>query len=305
MIAGLQVIKEGSMEECNYKKVKQILWVILFLNLGVAFLKILIGNYIKSSSMTADGFHSMSDGASNIVGVIGVWLASKPIDKDHPYGHNKFEVVTGLFIGTILLFLGSKIGLEAISKMYNPTVPSITITSLIVLVCTLIINIFISVYEYKIGKGLNSHILISDSLHTRSDIFISMGVLITLIGISCGLPAVIDPIASLVVMVFILHAAYEILKSTIDVLVDKAIVDVEDIKLIINEFKEIRCCHEIRSRGSENNIHIDMHIQVDPETTVEMSHRLSHDIEDVIREKINENAQVIIHVEPYYGYCRL
>ena len=293
------------MEDNNYKKVKQVLWSILFINLGVAFLKILIGSSINSSSMTADGFHSLTDGTSNIVSVIGIWLASRPIDKNYPYGHNKFEIISGLFIGVMLFFLGSKTGLEALSGLKNPVAPAITAVSLIALVFTLVVNIFVSMYEYRVGKKLNSHVLISDSLHTRSDIFISIGVLVALIGIKCGLPNIIDPIVSLVVSGFIFHASYEIFKSTVDVLVDKAVVDTEEIRRILMEFEEIKCCHDIRSRGSENNMHIDMHIHVDPNTTVEVAHKLSHDIEDRIQEKINKSAQVIIHIEPHHGYCRL
>lgn len=288
------------MENNNYKKVKQVLWAILFANFGVALLKIIIGTSIKSASMTADGFHSISDGTSNIVGLIGIALASKPIDKEHPYGHNKFEVISGLFIGAMLFFLGLKIIIEAISRFKNPVAPSITIASLIVLVITLLINILVCTYEFRVGKKLNSYILVSDSLHTKSDIFVSIGVLIALIGVKLGLPAVIDPIASLIVAGFIIHASYEIFKSTIDVLVDKAIIDEDDIKEILKEFKSVKCAHDIRSRGSENNAYIDMHIMVEPSITVEDSHILNHDIENRIREKINKNVQVIIHTEPYY-----
>lgn len=285
----------------SYKKVKQVLWIILFANIGVAILKIAIGSIIKSASMTADGFHSISDGTSNIVGLIGISIASKPKDKEHPYGHKKFEVISGLFIGAMLLFIGGKIIFEGISKFQNPVEPTITIGSLFVLILTLIINIFVCTYEYKIGKKLNSYILISDSLHTKSDIFVSMGVLLTLVGVRLGLPAIIDPIASLVVAGFILHASYEIFKSTIDVLVDKAIVDEEAIKEILKSFNEIKDVHNIRSRGSENDVHIDMHIMVEPNITVEKSHKLNHDIEESIRKNINESAQVIIHIEPFYN----
>ncbi|EQK43396.1 cation diffusion facilitator transporter family protein [[Clostridium] bifermentans ATCC 638] len=285
----------------NYKKVKQVLWIILFANIGVAILKIAIGSIIKSASMTADGFHSISDGTSNIVGLIGVSIASKPKDKDHPYGHKKFEVISGLFIGAMLLFIGGKIIFEGISKFQNPVEPTITIGSLLVLILTLIINVFVCTYEYRIGKKLNSYILISDSLHTKSDIFVSIGVLLTLVGVKLGLPAIIDPIASLVVAGFILHASYEIFKSTIDVLVDKAIVDEEAIREILKSFNEIKDVHNIRSRGSENDVHIDMHIMVEPNITVEKSHKLNHDIEAYIRKNINESAQVIIHIEPFYN----
>lgn len=285
----------------NYKKVKQVLWIILIANFGVALLKIVVGTSIKSASMTADGFHSISDGTSNIVGLIGIGIASKPIDKEHPYGHNKFEVISGLFIGAMLLFLGGKIVIDAISTFKNPVSPDITIESLIALIVTLIINIFISNYEYRVGKKLNSYILVSDSLHTKSDIFVTIGVLATLIGVKLGLPAIIDPIASLIVACFIFHASYEIFKSTIDVLVDKAVIDEEDIKEILKEFEDIKSYHDIRSRGCESNLHIDMHVMVEPAITVEYSHSLSHHIENRIREKINESAEVIVHIEPYYG----
>ncbi|HBH3014975.1 TPA: cation diffusion facilitator family transporter, partial [Clostridioides difficile] len=125
----------------NYKKVKQVLWIILFANFAVALLKIIIGNQIKSYSMTADGFHSLSDGASNIVGLIGIFFASKPKDKNHPYGHKKFEIITSLFISGMLFVIAIKIILSAVLRITNPVVPAITIESLIALIITLFINI--------------------------------------------------------------------------------------------------------------------------------------------------------------------
>ncbi|WP_346936520.1 cation diffusion facilitator family transporter [Clostridium sp.] len=284
----------------NYKKIRKVLLIIFFANLLVALLKIVIGSLIKSSSITADGFHSLSDGSSNIVGLIGIGLASKPIDKDHPYGHKKFEMLSGLFIAVMLVFMGGKIIINGIVGFTVPKALSITPESLITILITLFINILVSKYEYSIGKKLNSYILISDSLHTKSDIFVSLGVLTTLIGIKLGLPPIIDSIASLVVAGFILHAAYEIFISTSGILVDKAILDDEFIKNAISDFSEIKDIHNIRSRGSENNIFIDMHVMIDPKYSVEDSHVLLHKIENKIREKTNNNTEVIIHVEPYY-----
>jgi cation diffusion facilitator family transporter len=99
-----------------YKKVRQVLWLILFANLAVAVLKIVVGTFVHSASMTADGFHSLTDGSSNIVGIIGIRLASKPVDEDHPYGHRKFETLAGLFIAGMLFFIGGKIIVEAINR---------------------------------------------------------------------------------------------------------------------------------------------------------------------------------------------
>lgn len=283
----------------NYKKVQEILFVILLANLIVAALKIFIGSIIKSASMTADGFHSLSDGSSNIVGLIGIHFASKPEDESHPYGHNKFETLAALFISFMLFLASGKIILGAFERFKEPIIPEITIESLLVLVFTLMVNIVVSVMEYKKGKELNSQILISDSMHTRSDIYISLGVLITLIGIRLGLPPIIDPMVSLVVAGFIIHAGYEIFRENSDVLVDGAVVDTQVIKDIVMAFDEVKDVHKIRSRGSINNLHIDLHIEVDPKLDVERSHELVHDIEDAIRENFNKNSHVIAHVEPY------
>lgn len=285
----------------NYKKIKQVLWMILFANFGVALLKIVIGTAINSVSMTADGFHSLSDGASNIVGIIGISIAYKPNDKEHPYGHRKYEVITSMFIGGMLLIIAGKIIITSISKFTNMVEPSITTESLVVLVVTLIVNIFVCTYENRIGKKLNSYILVSDSMHTRSDIFVSVGVLFTLVGVKLGLPAIIDPVASLIVSGFIIYSAYEIFKSSTGVLVDQVAVDEEKIREIVSTFEDVKGVHNIRSRGSENDIHVDMHVLIDPHRSVEESHILTHEIENIIKTKINQSAEVIVHMEPFYN----
>ncbi|HCU2758073.1 TPA: cation transporter [Clostridioides difficile] len=286
----------------NYKKVKQVLWIILFANFAVALLKIIIGNQIKSYSMTADGFHSLSDGASNIVGLIGIFFASKPKDKNHPYGHKKFEIITSLFISGMLFVIAIKIILSAVLRIANPVVPAITIESLIALIITLFINIFVCMYEYRIGTKLNSYVLISDSLHTRSDIFVSLGVLVTLVGVKLGFPVIIESIVPIIISAFIIYSAYGIFRPSIGILVDRVAVDEDYIKEIVFEFNEVRDVHNIRSRGSKSSIYIDMHVMVEPFISVEQSHDLTHKIEKQIQEEINENAQVIVHIEPFYSF---
>lgn len=284
----------------NYKKVKFVLWIILFANLGVAITKIVVGYLINSASLSTDGVHSLSDGLSNVVGLIGITIASIPVDKEHPYGHKKSEIIASLFIGGMLLFLGLKTLFTGFSRFINPSELNITLISLISLILTICINIFVTIYERKKGEEYKSFILISDSIHTKSDIFISVGVLVSLIGIKLGLPQVIDPIISIVISLFILKASYEIFKESIGILLDKAVVGEEKITEILNSFDEIKNIHKIRSRGSANDIYVDMHIMIDANTTTEEAHSLSHNIEREIKNKINPNCQVIIHVEPYY-----
>ena len=258
-----------------------------------------MGIIINSSSMTADGFHSITDGSSNIIGLIGIGVAAKPIDDDHPYGHRKFETLTGLFIVGMLVFLGFKIMTSAVTKLMNPVKPEVTIESLIVMIITLCINIFVTKYEHRKGTELNSTILISDSMHTRSDIYVTIGVITTLIAIKLGAPPIVDGIASLIVAIFIFHAAYEIFEGASSILVDSKAVDTEKIEKIVIVKEGVKGVHKIRSRGTIDDMHIDMHILADSRLNLEESHRLAHEIQDSLRKELNDNADVIVHLEPY------
>mgnify|MGYP001945833707 CR=1 FL=1 len=293
------VIGKGDCMYHNYKKIKHVLWVILFANLAVAFIKIVIGTLIGSASMVADGYHSLTDGSSNIVGLVGIYIATKPIDENHPYGYRKFEMMAGLFIAGMLFLTCGKIIIEAINRIINPVKPEVTVLSLISLLLTLIINIFVCVFEYKAGIKFNSQILVSDSMHTRSDVFVSFGVLVTLISIRCGLPMIVDPVISFVVVCFIIHAAIGILKDNSSILLDKAVVDTKQVINIAMEFDQVKNIHKVRSRGSMNDLYIDMHIMTEPELSVEISHELFHRIEDKFKESINPNIQLTAHIEPY------
>lgn len=168
-----------------------------------------------------------------------------------------------------------------------------------VLIFTLIVNTIVSVTEYRKGKELNSQILISDSMHTRSDIYISLGVLATLVGIKLGFPPIIDPIVSSVVAVFIIDAGYKIFKENSDVLLDGEAIDSEEIRDVVMSFEDVKDTHKIRSRNNIKDINIDFHIVVDSKLDVEESHDLVHEIEDAIKAKFNKNLQVIAHVEPH------
>ena len=289
------------MKDKNYKKIQYILFVILILNIIVAVSKIVMGNISKSSAMSADGFASLADGLSNVIAIVGVYLASKPEDEDHQYGHGKIEIITGLIIGLFLLYAGFNVVMEAIGKIKNPVDINISPLSLLVMLFTLVINIIVAYYEYKKGNELNSPILIADSLHTKSDIFVTVGVIIALILIRLGMPYILDPVASFVVSLMIFYAAYNVFKENINILIDVKIVDDKEVKnLVMTEYPCVKEMHKIRSRGTKNNIFMDMHIQVDPKMTVEESHRLMHNIERTIQKNIEENAHVIIHIEPYF-----
>jgi cation diffusion facilitator family transporter len=248
--------------------------------------------------MTADGFHSLSDGASNIIGLVGVSLASQPKDADHPYGHKKYETFFSLGIAVLLGIVSFNLVREGISRLYNPIIPRVDIKSFVVMIVTLCINLWVMNYEYKKGIALQSDMLISDSLHTKADIFTSLSVIITLVVIKLGYP-VLDPLATIIIALFIGGSAFEIAYRSSKVLCDTAvIVDIKKITDIVLSIQGVKTCHKVRTRGRPDDIHIDLHVQVDSAMHMDKAHQISYTIEEAIKKNIPGVTDVVVHMEP-------
>lgn len=283
----------------HYRHIRSVLIWVMALNWLVALAKILFGLATRCVSITADGFHSLSDGTSNIIGLIGINLASQPTDRDHPYGHRKYETFFSLGIAALLFLVCFNLLKEGIVRLYKPIAPpQIDIRSFIVMVVTLLINIAVMRYEYKKGKVLQSDILVSDSLHTKADIFTSLAVIVGLVVIKLGYP-IIDPIVTIVISLFIAYAGAMIIKESSAVLCDTApIVDVKKIVDIVLTVKGVRTCHKIRTRGRPDDIYLDLHVQVNPDMHVDQAHKICYEIEDAIKKIIPEISDVVVHMEP-------
>jgi cation diffusion facilitator family transporter len=290
-------VKETLSLKERYRKIRWILIYVLFLNWGVAAAKLFYGWLTRSASMTADGFHSFSDGSSNIIGLIGIWIASRPIDETHPYGHKKYETLTSIGISILLFLVCFNVVREGILRFLYPIIPQVNVNSFLVMGITLAINITVMIYEKRRGVVLKSDILISDALHTRADILTSSSVIVTLIGIKFGYP-ILDPIVSLVISVFIALAAVEILKESSRVLSDGVAIPIEEIKKVVLSIRGVKECHQIRSRGRGDDIHIDLHVLVDPEMHMHRAHHLSYAIENKIKRDFHGVTDVMVHMEP-------
>ncbi|WP_213818319.1 cation diffusion facilitator family transporter [Garciella nitratireducens] len=288
--------------ENKYKQISKILWIIFFANISIATLKIIFGALTKTTSLIADGYHSFTDGFSNIIGLIGIRFASKPIDKEHPYGHKKFETIASLFIAGMLLLLSIKVVMDTFYRFLNPVTPQVPTIYIFALMITIGINILISQYEYKKGIELKSDILKSDAIHTKSDIFVSIGVLFTLIFMKFGFSSILDPLVSFGIALVILHAAYKIFSETCGILVDKRVIEEETIKKIILQFPQVNNVHKIRNRGKADDVFIDMHILTNPNMSIEESHDMVHKMEKVLNKKLGKNVQLVVHLEPYNKY---
>lgn len=281
----------------RFQQIRRVLFYVLVLNWGVAAAKLFYGWMIRSASMKADGFHSLSDGASNLIGLIGIWIASRPIDQSHPYGHKKFETLTSVIISGLLFLVCFNVVREGVLRFLHPVLPEVNVKSFLVMGVTLAINIGVMIYENRRGRALGSDILISDALHTRSDILTSSSVIITLIGIQLGYP-VLDPVASLIIAFFIGHAAVDILKESSRVLSDGVAIRTEEIEKVVLAIKGVKECHKVRSRGRPDDIHIDLHVLVDPDMHVHRAHHLSYAIENKIKRDFRGVTDVVVHMEP-------
>jgi len=229
---------------------------------------------------------------------VGINLASLPKDKDHPYGHKKYETFFTLVIAALLFIVSFNLLKEGIRRLYQPVIPRIDIRSFLIMLVTLGINLGVMNYEYKKGKLLQSDILISDSLHTKADILTSLSVIIALIAIKLGY-LIIDPIATIVIALFIATSGYNIAKEGSKILCDTiAMVDIKKIVDIVLSIEGVKTCHKIRTRGRPDDIHLDLHVQVSPQMHMDRAHRISYAIEEAIKRGIPEVTDVVVHMEP-------
>ena len=282
----------------RYAEMRRVLWVILFLNLAVAAAKIWYGTITSTVSMRADGIASLFDSISNLVGIVGLSLAARPADLDHPYGHQKLETYASAAIGLMLLVAAANVFSDAIGGLLgNGSTPEVDAGSFAVMLGTLCVNIFVVLYERRRGRELHSEILSADSFHTLSDVMVSISVIVGLLFIRAGFP-IADAIASLIVGVMILRSAYEVFKQANTTLSDKARIPVEEVKAVVDAVPGARDCHKVRTRGTEGEVYMDLHILVDPDMTIRDAHAVAGEVERAISEKFEQVVDIVVHVEP-------
>ncbi|MCD7782112.1 MAG: cation diffusion facilitator family transporter [Methanosphaera sp.] len=283
-----------------YREVRNILAIILVLNVLVAAIKILYGYHANILSITSDGFDSLFDGVSNIVGIIAIYMASKPSDSEHRYGHAKIETFSAIIIAVLLFTVAIEVITAAIGRFNGTEIPQVTLNSFIILIATLLINMGVSWYERKKGEELHSDILISDSQHTKSDIFATSIILVGLVFIHIGYP-IVDPILSIFVALIIIKTGLEILFDNLNILLDRQLLTDDEIKSVLCDIQVIDDIHNIRTRGTPSQIYLDMHIVVNGDMSLEKSHDIAHNCESKIKEQYPNVIDVLIHVEPHKG----
>ena len=281
----------------RYSEVNKVLYRVLFLNLAVAVAKIGLGYVTGAVSIVSDGFHSLTDSASNVVALVGVSVARRPPDADHPYGHRKYETMASLGILIFLIIVLVEVLTAAADRLVKGGTPRVFPEGIAIMAITLAINMFVVAYELKEGRRLNSELLRADAKHTRSDVLTSGAVLGALFGVWWGYP-LLDPMAALLVAGFIGHACWSIAQEASRILGDQIVIAESEVRAVVQSVPDVIGCEKIRTRGSADYAFLDLHLWLPRETPLEQAHATSHVVKDRLMAKFPQLADVVIHIEP-------
>jgi cation diffusion facilitator family transporter len=281
------------------RRVARVLAVVLFVSVALAICKITFGHLTGLLAIEADGYHSMSDGLTTIVAMIGLVLARRPPDLGHPYGHHKFEVVAACGIGVSLLIGAFMIVEHAIAHVALGSHGAGHVDFLVVamLVLTFVINLAVAAYEDHWGRRLRSVLLSTDARHARADAWVTAGVIVSTVATALGVSA-IDVIAATVVSLLIAKSGLEILIKNGRYLVDAALVDPEQIARIAVQVPNVLGAHTIRSRGTPGAVFLDLRLVVPADLRAADVHELTQQVEHALRAEIDTLADVTMYPQP-------
>src|SRR5690349_12336513 len=279
--------------------VRRVLWITLALNLAVCAVKAVVGFATGSLAVLADALHSLTDGANNVLGLTVTQWSSSPPDREHPYGHQKFEAMGALAIAAFLGIACFEVVQAAIERLLDDTPRTVAMgaTQLGLLVLVLAVNVFVATYERRAGERLNSPLLLADAHHTFGDIWITLGVIVGAIGLWLLHWQWLDIALAVPVAAAVLWSGWRVLRGNLPWLVDAIAIAPESIQQLALSVPGVVDCHEITSRGLiGRQVFVEMHL-VTSAKDVETSHRITEEIERKLAERFGP-VHATIHVEP-------
>lgn len=280
-------------------QVRRVLLITLALNVLVCGIKFAVGFATGSLAIVADALHSLTDGANNVLGLFVTHWSAPPPDREHPYGHQKFEALGALAIAAMLGIACFEVLRAAGTRLFAPAGPAVTIDAhaIAMLVLVLGVNLFVTLYERAQGRKLNSVLLLADAQHTLGDIWITLGVLAGATGLWWLGWQWLDLALSVPVAAAVLWSGWAVLRSNLPWLVDASAIDPETIQQIALGVPGVVDCHEVTSRGLVGRqVFVEMHL-VTRAKDVETSHRMTEEIERQLNERFGP-VHATIHVEP-------
>jgi cation diffusion facilitator family transporter len=281
-------------------------------NVALMMMKLAVGFAIGSVAIISEGVHSGMDLLAALIAFYSVKKSSQPADRRHPFGHGKIENISGTVEALLIFLAAGWIIYKAVHKLIHPAPIEILGWGIGVMLFSAVVNTVVSRLLFKVGKETDSVALLADAWHLRTDVYTSAGVMVSLILIWMGEALFrgihfdwLDPVAAMAVALLIIKAAYDLTIRSARDLMDARLPEAEEAwihELIRSHGTEIHGFHDLRTRKAGGFRFVEFHMKVDPEMTVEDSHRITEEIADAI-EKQFPGTSVTIHTEPCQGEC--
>ena len=292
--------------DCRKREIYRVTFVGLVVNLVLSLLKLAAGVVGRSGAMVADAVHSFSDLATDIVVIAFARISAKPRDTDHDYGHGKYETLATIIISIALGVVGAGILVNSIrgirTVIDGGLLPRPGAVALVAAAVSILVKEILYRYTVRVGRRIDSPSVVANAWHHRSDALSSLG---TLLGIGCAFFLgdkwrIADPIAALIVSVFIFKIAFDLIRTGLGELLEQSLPEEveKEILGIVAANPRDREPHNLRTRRIGAAIAIEVHVRMDGKMTVEESHELTVDIEQRLRERFGEGTMIAIHVEP-------
>lgn len=274
----------------------------IIVNIALSLLKLLAGIFAGSGAMVSDAVHSASDVLSTFVVMIGIVISRKKPDRDHPYGHERLECVASIVLAVVLAATGLGIGVKGVETIAGSDPDSLAVpetAALIAAVVSVVVKEIMFWYTKWAAKKVNSGALMADAWHHRSDALSSVGAFIGILGARLGVP-VLDPLASIIICVFIEKAAIDIFRDAVDKMVDKSCPEetAEKMKELILSDPEVIGIDEFRTRLFGSRIYVEVEILMDADKTLVEAHNTAEAVHDAIEENFPEVKHCMVHVNP-------
>lgn len=299
----IETIIKREVSESEFQKIaNKVSFLTILANTGLSLLKLLAGILAHSSAMISDAIHSASDVFSTIVVIIGIRLASKEPDREHPYGHERLECVAAIVLAIVLLITGLGIGADALGKIMKGNYDNLQtpgVPALIAAILSIAVKEGMYWYTRFYAIKIDSSALMADAWHHRSDAFSSIGALIGIAGARLGYP-IMDSVASLVIFLFIVKAAYDIFKDALDKMVDHS-CDEETEKAIyacVMKNEKVLGIDLLQTRIFGNKIYVDVEIAADGSYTLREAHTIAEAVHEDIEKNFPKVKHIMIHVNP-------
>lgn len=295
--------RKNNTNENDFQKVaNRVSMITIIGNIALSVIKLIAGIIAHSNAMISDAVHSASDVFSTIVVIIGIKLASKKSDKEHPYGHERLECVAAIVLAIVLFITGLGIGMEALKNIVSGDYENLMVPGILALIAAILsIVAKEGMYWYTryYAKKVDSSALMADAWHHRSDAFSSIGALIGIGGARLGFP-IMDSIASLVIFVFIVKAAFDIFKDAMDKMVDHSCDEAMEKQLrdCIMRNDKVLGLDLLQTRIFGNKIYVDVEIQADGSLTLREGHKIAEAVHDDIERTFPKVKHIMVHVNP-------